>query len=49
MRVYYIFACKAEAMVSLCSFYGWTYISLLYNEGSYGENGGIQVGEYTNM
>ena len=35
---------QAEAMVDFMLNYNWTYISLLFNEGPYGENGGKQVG-----
>ena len=34
---------QASAMVEMMIHYNWTYISVLFSEGSYGENGGKQV------
>lgn len=34
---------QAQAMTEILEYYGWSYISLLYSEGSYGENGAKQV------
>ncbi len=34
---------QAEAIVDLLVHYNWTYVSLLYSEGSYGENGAKQI------
>ncbi len=34
---------QAQAIIDLCVHYEWTYISLLYTEGSYGENGEKQI------
>ena len=31
---------QAEAMVDLALYFNWTYVSVLYSEGPYGENGG---------
>ena len=39
---------QAEAIVDVCIHYGWTYISLLYSEGSYGENGEKQIEKEAN-
>ena len=39
---------QAQAIVDVCVHYGWTYISLLYSEGSYGENGEKQIEKETN-
>ena len=34
---------QAQAMMEIIEHYNWTYISLLYSEGSYGENGMKQI------
>lgn len=34
---------QAQAMMDILDNYNWTYISLLYSEGSYGENGAKQI------
>ena len=34
---------QADAIVELLTYYDWTYTSLLFSEGNYGENGGKQV------
>ena len=34
---------QAEAIMDIIDHFNWTYISLLYSEGSYGENGGKQI------
>ena len=34
---------QAQAMMEIVEHYNWTYISLLYSEGSYGENGAKMI------
>lgn len=40
---------QAEGMVAFARHYNWTYVSLLFSEGSYGENGAKQIERITEV
>ena len=40
---------QAEGIVDLLLHYNWTYVSLVYSEGSYGENGARKITKWANI
>ena len=40
---------QAEGIVDLLLYYNWTFVSLVYSEGSYGENGARKVTIWANI
>ena len=40
---------QAEGIVSLLLHFNWTYVSLLYSEGSYGENGARKIAKWASI